>query len=151
NHEKGKTDFVGGVSDGTYGMCAMDLERGALKAKKAWFFFDDVIVCLGAGITCTSDNPVVTSINQCLAHGDDYRVTKQVAYHDGVYYTYGAGAQSAIAKQPGRWSELGAGSDELQSRDVFTSFIDHGRHPQDATYQYSIGFAPSASEEVQVL
>jgi chondroitin AC lyase len=36
--QMGETDFVGGVSDGEYGAAVMDLKRGTLHAKKAWFF-----------------------------------------------------------------------------------------------------------------
>jgi len=38
------------VSDGSYGLAACDFERDGLTARKSWFFFDDEIVCLGAGI-----------------------------------------------------------------------------------------------------
>jgi chondroitin AC lyase len=137
-HEKGKTDFVGGVSDGTYGLCAMDLERGALAAKKAWFFFDDVIVCLGAGITCTSDNPVVTTINQCHAKGSD-----------AVQYA-GARIQSATKPQTGRWSDFGSGSDQPVTLDVFTAWIEHGVRPQDATYEYRV-MPGRKSQEIETL
>jgi chondroitin AC lyase len=66
----GETCFAGGVSDGIHGMAAMDLARDSLAAKKAWFYFDDEFVCLGAGITCDSSNSVCTSVNQCLRSGD---------------------------------------------------------------------------------
>ena len=35
---RGTTVFDGGVSDGKYGLGAMDLARGKLVAKNAWFF-----------------------------------------------------------------------------------------------------------------
>ncbi len=42
-------EFVGGVSDGDDGIAVMDFERDGLSAKKSWFMFQDMIVCLGAG------------------------------------------------------------------------------------------------------
>ena len=44
--------FVGGVSDGEYGVSAMNLSHISLplSAQKSWFFFDDEVVCLGSGI-----------------------------------------------------------------------------------------------------
>jgi len=57
----GQTSFVGGVSDGEYGLAACEGERDGLSARKIWFFFDDAYACLGAGITCVSNGPVVTT------------------------------------------------------------------------------------------
>ena len=35
-------------------------------AKKSWYFFDNEVVCLGAGIQSTSTYPVHTTVNQCF-------------------------------------------------------------------------------------
>ena len=48
--ESGSTEFVGGVSDGKYGATVYDMNYNDVKAKKSYFFFDDEVVCLGAGI-----------------------------------------------------------------------------------------------------
>src|SRR5262249_42865783 len=61
----GATSFVGGVSDGQFGVAAMQLARGKLAARKAWFFFGDEYLCLGAGINDSSKQDVVTTVNQC--------------------------------------------------------------------------------------
>jgi chondroitin AC lyase len=148
NHERGKTEFVGGVSDGMFGMCTMDLERGALSAKKLWAMFDDVIVCLGAGINCTSDNPVVTSINQCNAYPETFHELVDGAVHEGIAYSATAKVHAGIAKQTGRWSDIGAGSTEELSKDVFSIWIDHGPRPSNATYEYFI--MPGASDSSRV-
>ncbi|HEX7008510.1 MAG TPA: polysaccharide lyase family 8 super-sandwich domain-containing protein, partial [Phycisphaeraceae bacterium] len=66
---RGWTDFVGGVSDGRYGLCVMHLQRGALSARKAWFFFDDAYACLGTGITIQNEHPAVTTVNQTHLDG----------------------------------------------------------------------------------
>jgi chondroitin AC lyase len=140
---RGKTSFVGGASDGTCGMAAMDLERGKLKAHKAWMFFDDAIVCLGAGIGCTSENPVVTSVNQCRFNG---AVTKGSAgdvrwfHHDGVGYVVPSGADVHLTtgKQTGSWAEIGTGSAEVLSEPVFNLWIDHGTHALGGMYAYIV-------------
>lgn len=69
--QRGRTPFAGGVTDGTFGTCAMDLSRGHLSARKAWFFFDNCYACLGSAITLTRDpkHPVATTINQTLLEG----------------------------------------------------------------------------------
>ncbi|MBT33508.1 MAG: chondroitin lyase, partial [Thalassobius sp.] len=49
----GLTDFVGAVTDSMYAAVAFDFRspHDDVKAKKSWFFFDDIYVCLGAGIS----------------------------------------------------------------------------------------------------
>ena len=55
---RGTSTFAGGVSDSIYGVSAyayMDNYAGVnTGAKKAWFFFDNEVVCLGSGINSTS-------------------------------------------------------------------------------------------------
>ncbi|NOR75404.1 MAG: chondroitin lyase, partial [Draconibacterium sp.] len=69
----GLTEFVGATTDGKYAAVAFDFKspRDPLIARKAWFFFDDEYICLGAGISCKNrELPVVTTINQCLLRDD---------------------------------------------------------------------------------
>ena len=67
---RGTSVFAGGVSDSLYGVSVYSyLDTYAdinTAAKKSWFFFDDEIICLGAGINSTAGVPVCTTINQCL-------------------------------------------------------------------------------------
>ncbi|MBQ7901993.1 MAG: hypothetical protein IJ365_08550, partial [Clostridia bacterium] len=58
--------LAGGVSDGNHGVAAMQLVREGLSAKKAWFMFDDEIVCLGNDISNTTNYSAVTTVNQCI-------------------------------------------------------------------------------------
>lgn len=41
-------------------------------AHKAWFFFDEEIVCLGANIASTASEKVYTTVNQCLASSEPH-------------------------------------------------------------------------------
>ncbi|MGD0094662.1 MAG: polysaccharide lyase family 8 super-sandwich domain-containing protein, partial [Planctomycetota bacterium] len=124
---KGQTAFAGGVSDGTYGVAALDFKRESLAARKAWFFFDDAVVCLGAGIACQSERPVATCVNQCLLKGAARSSVEQSsgspgelatrptswAWHDRVGYAFlgaPANARLACGPQKGRWSDIGVGS-----------------------------------------
>ncbi|MFC2126141.1 polysaccharide lyase family 8 super-sandwich domain-containing protein, partial [Bacteroidota bacterium] len=63
---RGTSAFAGGASDGTIGVAGFQLKRDSLSAKKAWFFFSDIAVCLGTSIHCMTDNQVITTLNQCL-------------------------------------------------------------------------------------
>ena len=83
--------FVGGVSNGKFGVTVMDMDinirhaetahstqpnfykygegKGRTKAKKAWFSFSNEVVALGAGIYSTNHEHVNTSVNQVLLNG----------------------------------------------------------------------------------
>jgi len=58
-------NWVGGAQvDKKYGVAGMSAHPAGtvLSAKKSWFMLDDEIVCLGAGITCTSGGQVDTTV-----------------------------------------------------------------------------------------
>ncbi|WP_214629245.1 DUF7594 domain-containing protein [Paenibacillus agaridevorans] len=58
-------DWVGGVSDGTYGAVGMQWNayNSSLTGKKSWFLFDDEVVALGAGISSTSGRRIETIVD----------------------------------------------------------------------------------------
>ncbi len=69
------SNFVGGTEswDGAHGVIGMDLAPSGknLRGRKAWFFFDTEVVCLGAGITDTGGADVETIIeNRVLTKPD---------------------------------------------------------------------------------
>ncbi len=66
---RGRSDFVGGLSDGQHGLAAMEYLRDSLHARKAWFFLDHAVVCLGTGIDGNEPEAVLTSVNQCALKG----------------------------------------------------------------------------------
>jgi len=165
NGQRGLRPFVGGVSDGQYGLAAMDFARGKLTAKKAWSFFDNEVVCLGAGLTCPTDFPVITSVNQCLRKGDvlvsaggPARVAQRGQqtlngpawiHHDGVGYLFPEHAQLVLKdeRQTGNWWQINHvyPKDEV-SEDVFSLWINHGKQVADGGYQYVVlpGIAAAA-------
>ena len=161
----GTTTFDGGVSDGTYGLAAMDLARGKLTAKKAWFFFDSSYVALGAGITLADDteHSVATSVNQPLLNGDvltsqskgpvpsgdhSSNLPKPVwVWHNHVGYIFPANTPVSFFNGPrtGNWNDIGVGPKEPATVPVFDLWIEHGKSPKDATYQYTV--VPGATTE----
>ncbi len=56
--------FVGQVSDGKVGLSVMAYDRMGVKAAKSWFFVDDMMIALGAGISAPNMANVVTTVNQ---------------------------------------------------------------------------------------
>ncbi len=105
---KGATTFVGGVSDGQYGVAALDFvkyvdpfnERNAqdsstktVSARKAYFFFDQEFVCLGSAIEGFRGFPINTTVNQCLL-----RTTTRYQTRDGTCGTIGRGEDQVIQR-----------------------------------------------------
>jgi chondroitin AC lyase len=160
--KKGKTGFVGAVTDGTYGATAFDFESplDPLKAKKAWFFFDREYVCLGAGISSKSEFPVVTSINQCLLKGDviarksHEKITLEKGEHqlskvnwvvqDGIAYVFPTPTDVFLNNKSytGYWHDLVSTTRKINSdkdtKELFSLWIDHGKKPQNASYSYIV-------------
>lgn len=153
----GKTPFAGGASDGTYGVFGYVLSREGLMAHKAWFFFDDLYVCLGAGITRKDGGEVHTAVNQCLAKGKVTYGTdaapKTLAgqaqnlaapawvHHDGVGYVFPkAGAiQLHCGNQNGNWNRISKTlSKDQVTLPVFHLWLSHGKAPQNADYAYLV-------------
>jgi chondroitin AC lyase len=154
---RGRTKFDGGVSDGTYGIATMDLQRGSLTAYKSWFFFDEGYLALGAGITLSGDKQdVATDVNQTrlsgavtsslmkhsISNGSFHRTLDRPGwiYHDHVAYLFPAKTdlEMSLLPQTGRWSEIGAGSDSPVTVPTFDLWIDHGDEPKDAKYEYVV-------------
>ncbi|HCC53175.1 MAG TPA: chondroitin lyase [Porphyromonadaceae bacterium] len=166
--KKGLTDFAGGITDGTYGAVAFDFKspHNPLSAKKSWFFFDELYVCLGAAINSTDKYPVATTLNQCFLKGDvvfsDGRNTntvhkgKQVLnnakwiFHDNVGYLFPKNQLTEISNQTesGSWYRINrqtTTSREEIKENVFCLWIDHGIKPVNAGYEYIV--MPAATIE----
>ncbi len=148
-----ETSFVGGVSDGTYGVSAMDLGVKETQAKKSWFWFDKEWVALGAGIQSTNENAVVTGINQTLLNGKvvvggntpgrGEKILKNPGWvwHDSVAYVFPK-QQTVTLKadeQSGTLQRIyGLADDRVYRADVFSLWFEHGLQPKNATYEYIV-------------
>ncbi len=157
--KRGTRAFAGGVSDGRDGLAAFDFLRDGddLTCRKAWFFLEDQVICLGAGITCPRKWPVHTSVNQCLLRGpvlagnharrrtvesgDHVLDAPTWVHHDGIGYAFlePATVQLHNAPQAGNWRRInGQLSPKRVEMDVFSLGIDHGTRPCDEHYAYVI-------------
>ena len=166
--KKGLTDFVGAVTDGRYGAVAFDFKspHDPLAAKKAWFFFDKEYVCLGTGISARSKLAAVTTLNQCLLHGNVVVVSgnsksvmpngdrelNQVKWmlHDGIGYLFPEAQTVNLSNQAqtGSWFKINHQSDSPRdeiSMDVFKLWINHGAQPANAKYAYIV--VPATTEK----
>jgi len=136
----GTTKFVGGVSDGVYGVAAYDLDYDSVQAKKAWFFFDKEVVCLGTGINSLSSQTITTTINQSWLRGKVIE-DKSFLLHDSIGYFFPAGGEVKITQQNqvGNWYRINQFQEKKEvSGKVFKSWFNHGLQPHDASYAYIV-------------
>lgn len=54
----GTNEFAGGASNGKNGVIAYEHDYRGVKAKKAYFFMNDVVLCIGAGIESSAPEEV---------------------------------------------------------------------------------------------
>ena len=165
----GLTDFVGAVTDGLYGAAAFDFHspHDPLIARKSWFFFDHEYVCLGAGISATSnDLHVVTTLNQCLLRGEvtiskkhqkssaegtalpEAKGEREISdvdwvFHDGIGYVFPEPTTVHLknSEATGSWFLINKQTDSPKDEvhlDVFKLWLDHGKRPSDAAYEYIV-------------
>ncbi|MBR0083241.1 MAG: hypothetical protein IJP93_04075 [Bacteroidales bacterium] len=127
------------VRDGCM-IAAMDYDRDTLTCRKAWFFFDKGIVCLGSGITKPGTSVVTTTIEQNRAKGCVHR-RKHSVTHRGITYIMLKDADYRVNKgiHSGRWNWMNpALPDNVIQEPVFEMIIHHGINPLNASYAYAI-------------
>ncbi|MEO6931580.1 MAG: polysaccharide lyase family 8 super-sandwich domain-containing protein, partial [Chitinophagaceae bacterium] len=147
------SDFVGGMD----GIATMAYNRDSLVAQKSWFFFDDITVCLGAGISSTETKEVNTTINQSFLHGDvqvnDGPSTQLVRngmhnlkdifwiIHDNWAYIFPQKTSVELSnrEQTGDWHKVVKRMPSKEIRaEIFTLSINHHKQPKDAGYAYFV-------------
>jgi chondroitin AC lyase len=149
--------FTGGVSDGTYGATVESLDRVGTQAQKSYYYFDDEMVALGAGIQSTSTAPIHTTVNQVaaksnatvdgqpVAAGTDAEVVSDPswAYNDKVGYVFPSNQTVTVSDKTQTGSYYGG---QPESHDAFTLYFDHGVTPKNAGYEYIVLPAKSAAQ-----
>ncbi|MEW2289133.1 polysaccharide lyase 8 family protein [Streptomyces sp. NPDC047841] len=144
--------WVGGTTDGTYAAVGQHLKGlgSTLEAHKSWFFLDDAVVCLGAGISCADGVPVETVVDsrnlgedgaQGFVRGRNWAHLEE---HGGWILPYGGELRTLREDRTGAWSDINTTStDERRTRRWQTLWLDHGTDPEAARYAYVL--LPGAS------
>ena len=168
----GTSTYAGGVSDSIYGATAyayMDTNPEVnTGAKKSWYFFDNEVVCLGAGIQSTSTYPVHTTVNQCflkggilvdkgdkeetLANGSHTLQAPQWVLHDKIGYFFPQKEEVFLTAQTqsGRWYDINTSKSKKEEKmDVFTLGINHGVGPKDGSYAYIVVPGKTSAQEME--
>jgi chondroitin AC lyase len=160
--EYGSTDFVGGVTDSLYGATVYEQDYDDVKVKKAYFFFDNEIVCLGAGIKSNAPQNITTTINQAWNNGkvltSSNNKTSQLkkqsefsglnwVWHDSIAYYFPKPQLVFVSsqQQSGSWTSINGNQKGTEKGMVFKMWIDHGRNPAPASYEYIV--VPGISEK----
>lgn len=136
----GSNRFAGGAGNSRNGLIAFENAYNGVQAKKAYFFFGDAMVCLGAGIEAVKTQDVRTSVNQCLLNGEIQTGANWV-YHDRVGYLFPEHDSITVrhSLQKGSWSLLSNdSSNDTIAKDVFNLWINHGKAPIGGTYYYIV-------------
>ncbi|GCB33965.1 polysaccharide lyase family 8 super-sandwich domain-containing protein [Bacteroides faecalis] len=152
----GTNEFAGGVSNGKNGVIAYEHDYRGGKAKKAYFFMNDVVLCLGADINSKAPEEVFTTVNQCFFTGSmtvndgskewKYKSGQEMnnpkwVYHDRIGYLFLDETKRNVCSriQTGAWNEIDlSGSSERLSGDIFNLWVDHGTKASDGHYAYML-------------
>ncbi|MEJ8661969.1 polysaccharide lyase 8 family protein [Streptomyces sp. MS1.AVA.4] len=158
---KPATGWVGGTTDGEYGTAGQHLQgvTSTMEAKKSWFFLDDCVVCLGAGITSADGAGVETTVdNRNLGAAgtaalsingirqpatQGWTATRKhtswahIDGHAGYVFPGGTALTALREERTGAWKDINTGSSPQPfTRRYLTLWQDHGTDPQDASYAY---------------
>ncbi|MEU3605354.1 polysaccharide lyase 8 family protein [Streptomyces sp. NPDC035033] len=161
-------EWVGGTTDGEFGATGQHLIglSSTMNARKSWFWLDDSVVCLGAGITSADGHAVETTVdNRALgttgapALTVDGRIqpTEQgwrrtfenagwahVEGHAGYLFPQGLDLTVLREERTGAWRDINAGGPTTPlTRRYLTLWTDHGTDPAGGDYAYVL--LPGAS------
>ena len=145
-------DWSGGVQlDDKYVTAGYQLSAFglSLKAKKSYFMLEGKIACLGADISSTDGRTIETTIENRKYKGE-CTVTEGKGWlhyaaqsQGGFYFPIHLNLKKLQEKRMDNWRRQGGSSRVNEENDFFTLWIDHGKNPKNADYQYI--FLPNAT------
>ncbi|WP_302452635.1 polysaccharide lyase family 8 super-sandwich domain-containing protein, partial [Victivallis vadensis] len=122
-----------------------------LRANKAYFFFGDLFLALGAGIenlVPEYDGNIFTTVEQTLRKGNNPVVRKHgVEWVENNGFVYGVLPQATSGKIAHKsekrmtgWRKLSEANKSVKENEVelFSMWIDHGREVKDGSYAYFV-------------
>jgi len=151
--------FAGGVSNGTDGMAGYALNYDGVSGRKFYFFTDEAMYCLGAGITATKSTDVTTSINQTVSrrnvtvndNGTESTFTGTLqsytnlnwVHHANVGYYFPSKGNITVKNdnQTGKWTDISTSTSNpttLNTVKTFSAWFSHGATVSNGTYEYIV-------------
>ncbi|MFC7265916.1 polysaccharide lyase 8 family protein [Streptomyces lutosisoli] len=160
--------WVGGATDGEYAAVGQHLKglSSTMSARKSWFFLDDSVVCLGAGISAADGYAIETTVdNRALGTSGSPALTvdgetqpntqgwtgkfgnaswAHIEGHAGYVFPGGAAFNAVREERTGAWRDINTGGSTTPlTRRYLTLWTDHGFLPTNAGYAYVL--MPGAS------
>ena len=142
NGYKNSSDFVGGLSDGEYGLASMYLNRDGVSGLKSYFFFDNEAVFLGSDLKSQNNEKLATTVQQCLVDDSDVIKGREKIIEAGdvgyVNLSKDVNFTFELANQKGSWKRifLNGSSDEELTKTVMT--IKYLHNDKVNSYAYAI-------------
>jgi chondroitin AC lyase len=136
--------FVGQASDGVAGVSAMNYNRQNVQAHKSYFFINDMMVALGAGLSSANNKNLVTTVNQRLYNGKPLLKGAGVKgtgwlWQDSIAYILPVKdepVKTSIEYRHGNWTDIDKGSDsKIVADSVLTIYIPHATN---SSYAYMV-------------
>jgi len=149
----GTNDDCGGYVEGTRGVMYMYLDHDGFSGFKAYFPYEDGIVCLG----CALDGPetLYTTVEQAFRDGalfDDYLLPKGEQVQNGgfSYINLGDAPMTVSAKEvTGAWNRNSpAQSPDPITGNIFKLSIDHSDIKE---YAYAIVSTKASSDKIKAI
>lgn len=155
----GTNAFGGGVSQPDGGIIAYEHDYKGVRAKKAYVFLNNHMICMGAGIYGTRPNEVVTSLEQAFSTGavtyrdstlgtsttfaGDSLTTNKLTWihHNNIGYVIPNGGLITLLNknQSGRWRDIDTeGSTATISDTIFSAYFRHSANPSNRHYSYIV-------------
>lgn len=156
--------FAGGAELENIGVAGMQY-RGQgngkerdLEVKKSWFMFDNKIICLGSGITSTTNNPIETIVDNRRLNGNEIEITangvllqsnvknlpiKSLHFKENksnIAYYFPEETDISVLQEhrEGTWNTIEINPENKKENDFAMFYISHGKCPKDAYYAYTI-------------
>lgn len=155
-----KENFSGSSSlEGENGMFAIKLMERDLKnftsdfvARKSVFCFGNRMICLGSGISNSNvEYPTETTLFQCKYNEKASSLPKNSCWYDehwlsdgydNYYHVSEGNVRTQVARQTSRHEK-----NRQETQGFFSSaWIDHGKAPRGASYEYLVLIQPSRAE-----
>ena len=168
NYIYSKHHWAGGVALGDRYVAAgyhMDAYNVTLTAKKSWFMLDGKIIALGADIKSTDNRTIETIVdnrrllkngsNKFVVDGFEKPISENWSENlsgvnwmwlentGGYYFPKKANINALRENRTGSWSEINNGPRIDLANYFLTMWIDHGKNPEKATFEYV--FLPNAT------
>jgi len=142
-HTKNTGGFTGQVSNGIVGISSMQYNRLGITAAKSYFFINDIMFALGAGITSKNTTSLITTVNQRLYSNKELITGKKGdiinwLWQDSIAYIFpGVNPQvkTNIDFRKSNWNTIDGASDKIVADSVLSIYLSHANSD---TYSYLV-------------